>query len=78
MMKGNDPKRRPSPRRPRPTDSLRRQYDFRGGVRGKYARRYARGTNLILLDPDIAPLFRDSKAVNRALRAYLRACGRIR
>lgn len=45
------------------------EYDFRGGVRGKYAERYARGTNVVLLDPDVAEIFPDSAAVNRALRA---------
>lgn len=49
------------------------EYDFSRGVRGKYAARYARGTNLVLLDPDVARLFPDAEAVNRALRA----CGEI-
>lgn len=44
-------------------------YDFRNGVRGKYAARYARGTNVVLLEPDIAKAFPDSASVNRALRA---------
>lgn len=48
---------------------MRDEYDFRGGVRGKYAERYARGTNVVLLDPDVAEVFPDSAAVNRALRA---------
>jgi hypothetical protein len=38
-------------------------------VRGKYAERYARGTNLVLLDPDVAEVFPDAEAVNQALRA---------
>jgi hypothetical protein len=45
------------------------EYDFRGGVRGKYAKRYAKGTNVVLLDPDVAKVFPDSESVNRALRA---------
>jgi hypothetical protein len=49
------------------------EYDFRNGVRGKYAARYAAGTNVVLLDPDVAKLFPDSESVNRALRA----CGEI-
>lgn len=49
---------------------MRHEYDFTGGVRGKYARRFAEGTNLVLLDPDLARCFPDSKAVNRALREY--------
>ncbi|MEX2582143.1 MAG: hypothetical protein WD766_02645 [Gemmatimonadota bacterium] len=45
------------------------EYDFSNGVRGKYAERYARGTNVVLLDDDVAEVFPDSAAVNRALRA---------
>jgi hypothetical protein len=45
------------------------EYDFRGGVRGKYAAEFAKGTNLILLDPDLADLFPDATSVNDALRA---------
>jgi hypothetical protein len=44
-------------------------YDFSQGERGKYAARYAEGTNVVLLAPDVAAVFRDSKAVNEALRA---------
>ncbi len=44
------------------------EYDFSGGVRGKYAKRYAEGTNIVVLDPDLAERFRDSESVNRALR----------
>jgi hypothetical protein len=53
-------------------DNMRPEYDFAGGVRGKYARRFAEGTNLILLDPDLAAEFPDSRSVSRALRAYLK------
>ncbi|HVF56611.1 MAG TPA: hypothetical protein VM934_10700 [Pyrinomonadaceae bacterium] len=45
------------------------EYDFSGGVRGKYAERYARGSNVIVLDPDVAQVFSDSESVNQALRA---------
>lgn len=48
---------------------LRPHYDFRGGVRGKYTARYREGTNIVLLEPDVAARFRDAGAVNRALRA---------
>jgi hypothetical protein len=48
---------------------MRAEYDFSGGVRGKYAERYARGTNVVLLDADVAEVFRDAESVNRALRA---------
>jgi len=49
-------------------DEMRAEYDFSGGIRGKYAKAYAKGTNLVLLDPDIAALYKDSKTVNKALR----------
>lgn len=48
---------------------MRGEYDFSKGVRGKYAARYAAGTNVVVLEPDIAELFPSSEAVNRALRA---------
>jgi len=47
----------------------REEYDFSGGVRGKYARRFAEGSNVVVLDPDVAKAFPDSAAVNRALRS---------
>lgn len=50
---------------------MQEEYDFRGGVRGKYADRYAHGTNVVLLDPDVAEVFPDSAAVNQALRALV-------
>ncbi len=45
------------------------EYDFSEGVRGKYAKRYHAGTNLIRLDDDVAEIFPDAKSVNDALRA---------
>jgi hypothetical protein len=48
------------------------EYDLTGGVRGKYAERYARGTNVVLLDPDVAEKFPTSAAVNEALRRLAR------
>jgi hypothetical protein len=54
-------------------DEMRHEYDFSGGVRGKYAKRYTEGTNLILLEPDLAAVFPDSRSVTRALRAYLKS-----
>jgi hypothetical protein len=50
-------------------DDLLDEYDFSDAVVGKYAERYARGTNLVLLDPDVAEMFPDATAVNEALRA---------
>jgi hypothetical protein len=52
-------------------DDLEAEYDFAGAVRGKYYERYQQGTNVILLDPDVAQAFKDSEAVNRALRLLL-------
>ena len=47
------------------------EYDFRKGVRGKYAERYAKGTNVVVLAPDVAEFFPDAEAVNAALRALV-------
>lgn len=46
------------------------EYDFRGGTRGKYAKRFREGTNLVVLEPDLVRDFPDSRSVNKALRAY--------
>jgi hypothetical protein len=48
---------------------MRAAYNFSRGVRGKYARRYAQGTNVVVLDPDVARVFPSSESVNRSLRA---------
>jgi hypothetical protein len=53
-------------------DDMQDEYDFSGGVRGKYAERYAQGTNLVALDPDVAAAFPDSASVNRALRGIVK------
>ena len=45
------------------------EYDFSDGVRGKYADRFAKGSNVVVLDPDVAQVFTDSESVNQALRA---------
>jgi hypothetical protein len=50
-------------------DDMRPEYDFSKGERGKYAARYLAGTNVIVLDPDVAELFPTSDSVNSALRA---------
>jgi len=57
---------------------MSKEYDFSAGVRGKYARRYARGSNVVVLDPDVAKIFKDSKSVNRALRALAEVAIRSR
>ncbi len=53
-------------------DEMRDHYDFSGGVRGKYAARYAEGSNVVVLAPDVAEVFPDSVAVNEALRTLVR------
>jgi hypothetical protein len=60
-------------------DELRPEYDFAkmaGGVRGKYVERYRAGTNLVLLDPDIAQAFPTDASVNEALRLLLQIAQR--
>jgi hypothetical protein len=60
-------------------DELRPEYDFSkmsGGVRGKYVDRYRAGTNLVLLDPDIAHAFPTDASVNEALRLLLQIAQR--
>lgn len=51
-----------------PEDTMRAEYDFSNGTRGKYAKKVAKGTNIVILDPDVAKLFKDSESVNDALR----------
>jgi hypothetical protein len=48
------------------------EYDFSGGVRGKHIDRFPPGTNVVVLAPDVASVFRDSAAVNEALRLLMR------
>ncbi len=62
-------------RKDKMSDELRPEYDLglllKGGVRGKYAKRYHAGTNLVLLDPDVRKAFRSERAVNEALRLVI-------
>ena len=55
-------------------DKMRNEYPenlIKSGVRGKYAKAYREGTNVVLIDPDLHELFPNSEAVNRALRDYV-------
>jgi hypothetical protein len=52
-------------------DEMLPEYDFRGAVRGKYYERYRQGSNVVLLEPDVAEAFPSAEAVNRALRLLL-------
>jgi hypothetical protein len=56
------------------TDDLREEYDFSqlpGGIRGKYVKSAQMSTNVVLLEPDIAQVFRTAEAVNQALRLLI-------
>lgn len=57
---------------------MREEYDFSKGVRAKYVERYRGGTNVVLLDPALAKVFPDSKAVNDAVRAFLATAPRTK
>jgi hypothetical protein len=50
---------------------MREHYDFSSGTRGKYAARYAEGSNVVVLDPDVADVFKDRESVNETLRAVV-------
>jgi hypothetical protein len=73
-------------RKDKADDELRPEYDLRqllkGGVRGKYAKRYRAGTNLVPLDPDVRKVFRNDESANEALRLVIElrkiATGRAR
>ncbi|MEA2694525.1 MAG: hypothetical protein QOJ16_3912 [Acidobacteriota bacterium] len=60
-----------NPKEAREEDDLRPEYDFSAGVRGKHFEAYTKGTNVVFLDPDVAAVFKDSNAVNTALRLLL-------
>ena len=51
--------------------NMRDEYDFSAGVRGKYAKRYAEGTNVVVLEPDVAAKIKSAEEVNRILREHL-------
>lgn len=57
------------------SEDLRPEYDFSSGARGKHHDAYEEGTNLVLLDADIAEVFKDSESVNHALRMLLKLAG---
>ena len=53
-------------------DDMRAEYDFSNAVQGKYAKRFAEGSNVVVLSPDVAAAFPDSESVNEALRSLLK------
>ena len=57
-------------------DSLRDEYDFSRGVRGKHSALYASGTNVVVLEPDVASTFATATEVNEALRALAQIISR--
>jgi hypothetical protein len=59
------------PRSKRRNRAMKAEYDFSGGIRGKYADRYYLGTNVVLLEQDVAAAFPKSKLVNEVLRALI-------
>lgn len=54
------------------------EYDFSKGTRGKYAKHFKAGTNIIVLEPDVAKVFPDSAAVNEMLRAVAKVAQRAK
>ncbi|MGH8589791.1 MAG: hypothetical protein ACREXX_10815 [Gammaproteobacteria bacterium] len=58
-------------------EQMRPEYDIRGGVRGKYYERYRQGTNVVVLEPDVAAVFQDAEAVNRALRMLIQVARKV-
>ena len=60
------------------SDELRPEYDFSKAVRGKHASRYWEGTNIVALEPDVAKVFKNSNAVNSALRSLIEIAGKVK
>lgn len=56
----------------RKSEEQSNDYNFSQAMRGKYARRYSQGTNVVILEPDVAKIFPTSKAVNSSLRKIIR------
>ena len=59
-------------------DKMLDEYDFSKGIRGKYAKRYAAGSNVVVISPDMAELFPDSESVNEALRMLAKIARRAK
>ncbi|MCX5677317.1 MAG: hypothetical protein NTX87_20225 [Planctomycetota bacterium] len=58
-------------KKPNRDPDMLKEYDFTRGVRGKYAKRYAQGTNVVVIDPDVAEYFPDHDSVNESLRGLV-------
>ncbi len=57
------------------SNDIEPEFDFSQGARGKYHAKYLKGTNVVVLEPEIAKIFPDSIAVNNALRTLIQAAG---
>lgn len=64
--------------KPDKLNAMKKEYDFSAGVRGKYAKRHAQGSNVVVLEPDVAKLYPDAESVNHALRVLSEAAPRAR
>jgi hypothetical protein len=73
-MKKSQAKRRAESNADR--DTMRPEYDFADGVRGVTAKRHARGSNIVVIDPSVMDVFPDATAVNEALRTMARVLRR--
>jgi len=76
LMHGGRPAKNEQAMKKSDSDAMRPEYDFSGGVRGKYLPRLAKGSNVVVLDRDMAKVFPTSKAVNDALRVLAEAARR--
>jgi hypothetical protein len=77
MNENNMKKSKKKPRRlSSDEDTMRPEYDFSKAVRGVTAARYGEGTNVVLLDPDVAKIFPNARAMNEALRTISRLTGK--
>jgi len=62
---------------PNENDEMREEYDFSGGVRGKYVKRFPTDVVMITLAPDVAAAFPDAESVNEALRVLIKAAKKV-
>ena len=58
-------------------NEMQDEYDFNKGIRGKYAKKYAAKNNIVVLEPDVARVFRDSSVVNETLRNLLKIAHQV-
>jgi hypothetical protein len=73
LTRVNGRRMKTSEKRPARSAEMREHYDFAAGERGKYVNRLKAGSNVVVLEPDVARQFKTSQAVNDALRSYLRS-----